>query len=117
MVDGVPGSFRGGAYAKRRKESERKPMYSSMIGKIAKAKQYAQEPDRIQLSQFEATFRGENDNHTISFHEGTWKCDCNFFADHGACSHTLAAERVFGVSIPHDYRQGEPLASDSRHQL
>ena len=35
-------------------------MYSSMIGKIAKAKQYAQEPDRIQLTQFEASFRGEN---------------------------------------------------------
>ena len=32
-------------------------MYSSMIGKIAKAKQYAQELDRIQFSQFEASFR------------------------------------------------------------
>ncbi|HZC04256.1 MAG TPA: hypothetical protein VE338_01325 [Ktedonobacterales bacterium] len=92
-------------------------MYSSMIGKIAKAKQYAQEPDRIQFSQFEASFRGENDTHTISFHEGSWSCDCNFFADHGACSHTLAAERVFGVSIPHDHRQGEPLASDVRAAL
>ena len=92
-------------------------MYSSMIGKIAKAKQYAQEPDRIQLSQFEASFRGENDTHTISFHEGVWSCDCNFFANHGTCSHTLAAERVFGVSIPHDHRQGEPLSNDSRSTL
>jgi hypothetical protein len=70
-----------------------------MIGKIAKAKQYAQEPERIQFSQFEASFQGENDTHTIQYDHGAWSCDCHFFADHGACSHTMAAERVLGVSI------------------
>ena len=74
-------------------------MYSSsMIGKIAKAKQYAQEPERIQFSQFEASFQGENDTHTIHYDHGAWSCDCHFFADHGACSHTMAAERVLGAS-------------------
>lgn len=89
-------------------------MYSSMIGKIAKAKQYAQEPERIQFSQFEASFRGENDVHTIRFHDGAWSCDCNFFQDHAACSHTLAAERIFGASIPHEHRQGEPMMDHAR---
>ena len=56
-------------------------MHSSMIGKIAKAKQYAQEPDRMQFTAFEATFRGENDTHTISFKDGGWHCTCLFFAD------------------------------------
>ncbi len=75
-------------------------MYSSsMIGKIAKAKQYAMEPERIQFSQFEASFKGENDTHTIHYDHGAWSCDCHFFADHGACSHTMAAERVLGSSI------------------
>lgn len=74
-------------------------MYSSsMIGKIAKAKQYANEPERIQFSQFEASFQGENDTHTIHFDHGAWSCDCHFFVEHQACSHTMAAERVLGPS-------------------
>jgi hypothetical protein len=80
-----------------------------MIGKIAKAKQYAQEPERIQFTKFEATFRGENDSHTITFNNGTWHCTCHFFSDWGACCHTMAGERIFGVMIPVDQRQGEPL--------
>lgn len=74
-------------------------MYSSsMISKIAKARQYAQEPERIQFSQFEASFQGENDTHTIHYNHGAWSCDCHFFTEHGDCSHTMAAERVLGAS-------------------
>jgi hypothetical protein len=85
-------------------------MHSSMIGKIAKAKQYAQEPERMQFTAFEATFRGENDTHTIAFKEGAWHCTCRFFADWGTCCHTMAGERILGVSIPAEHRQGEPLS-------
>jgi hypothetical protein len=84
-------------------------MHSSMIGKIAKAKQYAQEPERIQFTQFAATFRGENDTHTTSFDDGKWNCTCRFFSDWGTCCHTMAIERVLGVTIPAEKRQGEPL--------
>ena len=87
-------------------------MYSSMYGKIAKAKQYAQEPQRIQFSHFEASFRGENDTHTITFDQGAWNCTCHYFAEHETSCHTMAAERVLGVSIPADQRQGEPLTAD-----
>ena len=84
-------------------------MHSSMIGKIAKAKQYAQEPDRIQFTRFEASFRGENDTHTLSFDQGQWNCSCHFFGEWGTCCHTMAAERVLGLSIPPAHRQGEPI--------
>lgn len=84
-------------------------MHSSMIGKIAKAKQYAEEPERIQLTRFEATFRGENDTHTVSFDQGQWKCTCRFFQDWDICSHTMAAERVLGITIPGHQRQGMPI--------
>ena len=87
------------------------PMYSSMIGKIAKAKQYAQEPERMQFSEFAASFRGENDTHTVSFQSGSWNCSCNFFTEHHTCCHTMAAERILGASIPAEQRQGEPLAA------
>jgi len=88
-------------------------MHSSMIGKIAKAKQYAQEPERIQFTRFEATFRGENDSHTTSLNAGKWQCTCRFFGDWGTCCHTMAIERVLGVMIPADQRQGEPLKASA----
>jgi hypothetical protein len=80
-----------------------------MIGKIAKAKQYAEEPDRLQFGHFEATFRGENDTHTISFSDGTWHCSCHFFQDWDICCHTMAAERLLAVTIPAHQRQGMPI--------
>jgi hypothetical protein len=82
-----------------------------MIGKIAKAKQYAHEPERIQFSQFEASFQGENDTHTIHFDHGAWSCDCHFFTEHGDCSHTMAAERVLGAST-HAYHATESQRDD-----
>lgn len=84
-------------------------MNSSMINKIAKAKRYADEPERIQFKHFEATFMGENDEHTTTFDHGTWNCTCRFFQDWGDCCHTMAMQRVLGVTIPMPYRQGIPM--------
>src|SRR5438445_512794 len=79
-----------------------------MINKIAKAKRYAEEPERIQFTRFEATFRGENDVHTTNYDNGEWNCTCRFFHDWGDCSHTMAMQRVLGVTIPAAYRHGIP---------
>lgn len=83
-------------------------MNSSMINKIAKAKRYAEEPERIQFTRFEATFRGENDVHTTHYNNGEWSCTCRFFHDWGDCSHTMAMQRVLGVTIPAAHRHGIP---------
>src|SRR5262245_50468599 len=88
---------------------EGKPMHSSMYGKIAKAKQYSQEPDRLQFTQFEASFRGENDSHTVKLDDTGWHCTCNFFADWSTCAHTMAAERLLGQFIPRGRRRRQPL--------
>ena len=61
--------------------------------KIAKAKRYAEEPERIQFTRFEATFQGENDTHTTTFDDGEWNCTCHFFHDWGDCCHTMAMQR------------------------
>ena len=65
-----------------------------MIGKIEKAKRYAQERERIRFISFHATFEGENNPHMINFENGEWKCDCHFFLTRGVCSHTMALERI-----------------------
>lgn len=71
-----------------------------MIGKIEKAKRYAEERDRIRISTFEATFEGTNNPHTVKFEENRWTCDCDFFIRRGVCSHTMAMERILEGMLP-----------------
>ncbi len=71
-----------------------------MIGKIEKAKRYADERERIRFEQFTVTFDGDNNPHTVMYAEGSWHCDCNFFASRGVCSHTMALERILDQMVP-----------------
>ncbi len=71
-----------------------------MIGKIEKAKRYAEERERIRMEQFSATFDGENNPHRVEFQQGAWKCDCDFFRTRGVCSHTMALERILAGMLP-----------------
>jgi len=74
-------------------------MDSGMIGKIQKAKRYAQELDRIVFNEFKVTFRGNHNTYTVAYEEGQWSCGCNFFAKRGVCSHTMALERILGEML------------------
>jgi len=71
-----------------------------MIGKIQKAKRYAEERDRIHFHSFSVTLDGENNPHTVRFENGKWDCDCEFFRTRGRCSHTMALEIVLEKMIP-----------------
>mgnify|MGYP001826237822 CR=1 FL=1 len=71
-----------------------------MIGKIEKAKRYAEQRDRIRLDSFTVTFEGENNPHTVRFQDGEWQCDCDFFQTRGRCSHTMSLEMILEDLIP-----------------
>jgi hypothetical protein len=76
-------------------------MDSSMIGKIEKAKRYANEAQRrVVFTQFRVTIEGDNNTYTVSFDTGHWSCGCHYFATHGLCSHTMTMERVLGSMLP-----------------
>ena len=77
-------------------------MQSSLIGKIEKAKRYAEEKDRITFSELSVTFRGENDSYEISYRDGAWHCTCHFFSTWETCSHTMAMEKILGVMLPEE---------------
>ncbi len=77
-------------------------MQSSLIGKIEKAKRYAQETDRVTFSQLSAKFHGENDDYIIHYQEGQWGCSCHFFSNWGLCSHTMALEKILGDMLPQE---------------
>ena len=65
-----------------------------MIGKIEKAKRYAQERNRIHFEALTVTFDGDNNSHTVQFNNGEWQCNCDFFHSRGRCSHTMALEMI-----------------------
>ena len=75
-------------------------MNSGLIGKVDKAKKYAQERDRMRVSSLAVDFRGENDTHRVALEGENWKCSCDFFEGWGACAHTMALERVLDGMIP-----------------
>jgi hypothetical protein len=77
-----------------------------MIGKIEKAKRYAEQRDRIRFVSFTVTFDGENNPHTVTYNDGQWDCDCSFFKSRGVCSHSMALERVLAGMLPESVNSG-----------
>lgn len=71
-------------------------MDSAMIAKISKAREYAQEPERMTLAGIDVVFSGKHQTYRVTFARGAWQCGCDFFAQRGVCSHTMAVEKVVG---------------------
>lgn len=69
-------------------------MDSAMIAKISKAREYASEPERMTFTNFSVVFNGRHQSYRVEFNAGNWKCECDFFAQRGVCSHTMAVEKV-----------------------
>ncbi len=69
-------------------------MDSAMIGKIMKAHQYAQEPERVHIKSLRLDFHGNHNVYQVTYEEGTWHCTCRFFSQRGRCSHTMALEKL-----------------------
>lgn len=89
-------------------------MHSSLIGKIEKAKRYAQEHDRVRFVALDVEFRGENDVHRVSLAGGRWQCTCEFFAGWGLCSHTMAMERILAPMLPSEARDQSRQAAGAQ---
>jgi hypothetical protein len=65
-------------------------MDSGMIGKIDKAKRYAQEPHRFHFESFTVKIDGENNSHVVKYADNKWDCDCDYFRSRGVCTHTIS---------------------------
>lgn len=71
-----------------------------MIGKIEKAKRYAEDRKRFRFNKFDVTFHGDNNDHNVSFENAAFSCDCEFFITHQRCGHTMALEILLKDMIP-----------------
>jgi hypothetical protein len=70
-------------------------MDSAYTHKWIKARQYADEPERIHLRSLAVDFSGDDRPHRVAFEDERWSCDCEYFLGHGTCAHTMAVDRVF----------------------
>jgi hypothetical protein len=70
-----------------------------VIGKIEKAKFYAEERERIQFESFSVKMKGTNNPHLVDYRAGSWHCDCDFFRSRGDCAHTRALEQVLNGMV------------------
>jgi hypothetical protein len=73
-----------------------------MIGKIEKAKRYAEQRDRIRIDSLRVTFIGQNNDHIVKLDDGGWSCDCEFFQSRQRCSHTMALEIILEGMLPEE---------------
>jgi len=86
-----------------------------MIGKIEKAKRYAQEPQRVTLNSLQVEFKGDNNTYQISLSENGWLCTCPGFGQHKICPHVMSLERLFRPMLkrqPLPYAPGQNVVSD-----
>jgi hypothetical protein len=93
-------------------------MHSDLISKIEKARQYAQQPERIAIDSLSATFRGGNNDHTITIQGGDWQCDCEFFRSHTTCAHVMAMQKILAPMLSEQAKQASnPLDADDLAEL
>jgi len=65
-----------------------------LIGKMEKAKRYAEDRTRFRFNNFDLTFHGDNNDHKVSYKDGVFQCDCEFFLTHNRCAHTMALDEI-----------------------
>ncbi len=81
-------------------------MQSSLIGKVEKAKVYAQERHRMKVDHLTVRFSGANADHVVSLDDDAWHCSCDFFEGWNVCSHTMALEKVMAGMVPRQTMPG-----------
>ena len=69
-------------------------MNSSFIRKVEKAKDYALQKERVNLTGCTVLFEGDNGNHIITYEAGSWRCDCDYHIGRDTCTHVMAMQMM-----------------------
>ena len=85
-------------------------MNSSFIGKVDKARRYAEEKERVSITTFKASFLGIHDTYEVTFDTGNWDCQCHFFLHQQTCSHTMALQRMLSEVLASGSKASGPVA-------
>ena len=90
-------------------------MDTSMISKIQKAKEYANEPERVSFLSLAIEFTGDNNSYNVALGPDGWSCSCPGFNKYGICPHIMSIEKIFQPMLKRDplpYAQGQNIVSD-----
>jgi hypothetical protein len=66
----------------------------NIVSDVKKAHRYADETERMRITQFVASVRGDNKEHTVTYDHGNWTSTSSYFKSHGICAYTMALERI-----------------------
>lgn len=67
----------------------------NIVSDVKKSKQYSEEPDRLTINEFNASFRGDNREHVINYKNGLWdNPTSNYWSGHGISTHVMTMERL-----------------------
>jgi hypothetical protein len=72
------------------------------ISRIEKSKIYAEErQDRVTVESLRVSILGDNNGaHAVTYDDGNWTCDCNYFKTRQeVCSHIMAMERILADMV------------------
>lgn len=86
-----------------------------MIGKIEKARRYAEERDRITFNSLAVEFTGEHGIYEVLLNNEGWASNSPSFQAHGIDVHIMALERLLGPMLKRDllpYSPGQNVVSD-----
>lgn len=92
-------------------------MDNSMINKIQKAKDYAEQPERATFHSLVLEFKGDNNSYTVTLGPEGWSCSCPGFHQYGICPHVMSLEKIFKPLLKRDplsYAPGQNIVSDVR---
>lgn len=90
-------------------------MDTSMVNKIQKAKEYAEEPDRITFNSLSVEFKGDNDSYQVTMGPDGWSCTCPGFQKYGICPHIMSLEKMLSPMLKRTvlpYAPGQNIVSD-----
>lgn len=81
------------AAAKAREITEvRRHMNDIFMRKVEKARGYALQKERARFANCTVRFQGDNGDHTISYDDGAWDCDCDYLIGRDTCVHIMALQ-------------------------
>lgn len=90
-------------------------MDSSLINKIQKSKEYAEQPERVTFHTLEIEFRGDNSTYQTVLGPDGWSCSCPGYQTYHICPHIMAVEKIFKPMLkrdPQPYAEGQNIVSD-----
>ncbi len=77
---------------------EKGEFITQLLKKIEKARRYISESERFTVQDSRVDLMSEHGTRHLTCVDGAWRCDCEFSARYGICSHAIATREIVKIS-------------------